>query len=96
MAGSPVVAHPRIEFVSISVGESAHDVDAFRRETSSMPWTHALVGPEGLRPVQELSGGSAIPAWMLVGPDGIMLAVGGSLRGDAELMPALERALAKP
>jgi thiol-disulfide isomerase/thioredoxin len=93
LRGLSPVTSPRIEFVSISVDESARDVEAFRRESWSMPWTHAIVASEGLGPVWKLFGVGAIPAWVLVDGDGVVLAVGGALQGDTELMPTLERAL---
>jgi thiol-disulfide isomerase/thioredoxin len=96
LRGLAPVDDPRVEFVSISVDESPRDVEAFRRESWSMPWTHAIAAADGLRPVWQLFGVGAIPAWILVDADGSVLEVGGALDNDSVLMPALERALAEP
>ncbi|MCY1071349.1 hypothetical protein OV090_41790 [Nannocystis sp. RBIL2] len=78
------VERPKIEFVSVSLHQSPDDVQAFRKEHWSMPWTHAFVGRAREKEVMETA--------VLVDGTGVIVEVGGALRRE-RLLPTLERAL---
>ncbi len=87
------VERPRLEFVFVSLDQSAGDVEKFREQHWSMPWTHAFVGRAGEQAVMARLGFSGVPTAVLVDGQGIIREVGGALRGE-RLLPTLEKALA--
>lgn len=94
LRGLEPVASPRLEIVSVSVDDTEADVAAFRRESWSMPWTHAFVGHVGMLELWALWGVWSIPTTVLVDEAGTILALGESVQGD-QLLPTLERVLAE-
>ncbi|WP_434417682.1 TlpA family protein disulfide reductase [Nannocystis pusilla] len=87
------VERPRIEFLFVSIDQSPGDVQAFRDEHWSMPWTHAFVGRDGEAATMARFGFSGVPTGVLVDAAGTIVEVGAALRGQ-QLLPTLERALA--
>lgn len=77
------VDDPRVEFVFVSLDHAPAEVDRFRSEHWSMPWTHAFVELDTESAVKEQFGVSGVPTAVLVGEDGTILALGAALRGDA-------------
>ncbi len=53
----------------------------FRAEKWKMDWLHTFLGEEVNKPVTKIFEVMAIPKPILVNPEGIMVEVGGSLRG---------------
>jgi thiol-disulfide isomerase/thioredoxin len=94
LRGLEPVASPRLEFVLVSVDDTEAEVETFRRESWSMPWTHAFVGHTGMRELWALWGVRSIPTTVLVDETGTILEMGESLRGD-RILPTLERVLAE-
>ena len=88
------VDRPKLEFVFISLDEDPSEVDEFRKQHWSMPWTHAWVGRDGMAEVQERYGFSGSSMIVLVDESGTILEAEKSLRGD-QLLPTLERVLAE-
>jgi thiol-disulfide isomerase/thioredoxin len=86
---------PAIEFVFVSLDAEPGDVEAFRKQHWSMPWTHAFVGSVGEAEAMTRYGFSGVPTAVLVDETGTILATDMAVRGDA-LLPALEQALAEP
>ena len=71
------------EILSVAISDTADDVAAFRRDRFPMPWRHAL-HPEGSTfAAGELFEFTGVPAYVLVGPDGIILAEGKGAEGEA-------------
>ncbi len=72
-----------LEIVSVAVRDTAEEVAAFRADRFPMPWTHAL-HPEGSTVAAgaelEFSG---VPAYVFVGPDGVVVAEGEGAFTDA-------------
>lgn len=73
-----------LDILSVATYDTAEAIEAFRRERGfPMPWRHALLPDdemEALRAAFEFSG---IPAYLLIGPDGVVLAEGAGARGEA-------------
>ncbi|MEZ4383794.1 MAG: TlpA disulfide reductase family protein [Nannocystaceae bacterium] len=86
------VARPRVEFVFVSLDRSPADVQAFRADNWSMPWTHAFVGLDGYVETQARFGFTGVPTGVLVDGSGAIVELDGALRGE-ELLPTLRRAL---
>ncbi|MCY1070346.1 TlpA disulfide reductase family protein [Nannocystis sp. RBIL2] len=82
---------PDIEFVFVSLDQKPGDVEAFRAQQWSMPWTHAIVGPEDAGGVWERFGFMGIPMGVLVDGAGTIVALSNDLR-DHELLPTLQQA----
>ncbi|PCC68374.1 Thiol-disulfide isomerase or thioredoxin [Nannocystis exedens] len=87
------VERPKLEFVFVSFDQSPAEVEKFRAQHWSMPWTHAFVGRDGDDEVMARYGFSGVPTGVLVDGAGTIVALGGDLRGEA-LLPTLQRALA--
>lgn len=78
------------EILSFSLDKNAADIAPFRKAKHPMPWKHAfLPGMKG-HPIAEAYGAAGIPKYVLVGPDGKILASDAELRGEK-----LEATLAK-
>ena len=82
------------EILSFSLDKRASDVAPFRKAKLPMPWKHAFLPGAKLNPVAEAYGAAGIPKYVLVGPDGVILASGSELRGE-KLQGTLEKALGK-
>lgn len=82
-----------LEIVSVATFDSAEAVAAFREKGFPMPWRHALLPDAEMEPVRETFEFTGIPAYILVGPDGVILAEGGGARGE-DLAAALADHLA--
>lgn len=83
---------PNIEFLFVSFDQSPGEVQHFRNEYWSMPWTHAFVGRADEKEIMERYGFSGVPTAVLVDGTGTIVEVGGALRRD-RLLPTLERVL---
>jgi thiol-disulfide isomerase/thioredoxin len=81
---------PRFDILSFSLDKKAADVAPFRATKQPMPWKHAFLPGAKANPVAEAYGAAGIPKYVLVGPDGRILAADASLRGEN-----LEATLAK-
>jgi len=78
------------EILSFSLDKKTEDIAAFRQAKQPMPWKHAFLPGMKNHPIAEAYGAAGIPKYVLVGPDGKILASDGDLRGDK-----LEGTLAK-
>ena len=78
------------EILSFSLDKKAEDIAAFRKAKQPMPWKHAFLPGMKNHPIAEAYGAAGIPKYVLVGPDGKIVASDGDLRGDK-----LEGTLAK-
>lgn len=78
------------EILSFSLDKKAEDIAAFRQAKQPMPWKHAFLPGMKNHPIAEAYGAAGIPKYVLVGPDGKIVASDGELRGDK-----LEGTLAK-
>ncbi|MCX4247831.1 TlpA family protein disulfide reductase [Paraliomyxa miuraensis] len=88
------VEHPKVEFVFVSLDANPSDVEAFRTEHWSMPWTHGFVGHSGEKAAMERFGFFGVPTTILVDEKGTIVEYGNALRGE-NLLPVLERTLAE-
>jgi thiol-disulfide isomerase/thioredoxin len=88
------VAEPDVEFLFISFDATAKDVEKFRRDSWSMPWTHAFVGQAEQTAVMKQFGFSGVPTAVLVDSSGTIIEYGESLRGR-KLRATLEKALGR-
>ncbi len=79
----------RFAIVSLSVDERIDEPNRFQ-EKRKLPWTQAFLGGGIHSPTPGAFGVRAIPAFVLVGPDGKIVARG--MRGD-EIKKAVEKAL---
>ena len=84
---------PQLEFVFVSLDQEPGEVEAFRAQQWSMPWTHAIVRPEDAGTAWERFGFMGIPMGVLVDEAGTIVALGTDLR-DHALLPTLQRTLA--
>lgn len=82
------------EILSLSMDRKPSDVAPFRKAKFAMPWKHAFLPGAKLNPMTIAYGAVGIPHYVLVGPDGRILAAGASLRGD-KLEPTLAKHLGK-
>ena len=71
-----------LEILSFSLDKRPEDVAAFRKAKQPMPWKHAFLPGMKAHPVAEAYGAASIPQYVLVGPDGRILASGNALRGE--------------
>jgi|GEM_PF-422272 len=78
------------EILSFSLDKNAADIAPFRQTKQPMPWKHAFLPGMKNHPIADAYGAAGIPKYVLVGPDGKILAADGDLRGET-----LEAALAK-
>ena len=78
------------EILSFSLDKKAADIAPFRKAKHPMPWKHAFLPGMKTHPIAEAYGAAGIPKYVLVGPDGTILASDGALRGEK-----LEGTLAK-
>ncbi len=78
------------EILSFSLDKKTEDISAFRKAKQPMPWKHAFLPGMKNHPIAEAYGAAGIPKYVLVGPDGKIVASDGDLRGDK-----LEGTLAK-
>lgn len=81
-----------LEIVSVSLDQSVEDIERFRETNWNMPWLHSFAEGMFTSEIPELFEVSGIPKPVLVGPDGIIIAAGPSLRG-AKLEQVLEKHL---
>lgn len=72
----------RLDILSFSLDKRPEDVAAFRKTKHPMPWRHAFLPGMKAHPVAEAYGAAGIPKYVLVGPDGTILAAGSELRGE--------------
>lgn len=77
------------ELISLSLDQSEDDITKFRQGKWKMPWLHAFMQKDPNRKVVRTFQVQYIPKPILIGPDGRILALESSLRGDA-----LEKTLA--
>lgn len=70
------------EIVSVATFDSVEAVAAFRDDGFPMPWRHALLPDADMEPTRETFEFNGIPAYVLVGPDGVILAEGAGASGD--------------
>jgi len=84
--------HPRgLEVLSLSFDLKAADVAPYRKDAAHpMPWHHAFVEKGFQSDLAKAFAVTGIPKPILVGPDGRIVAMGESLRGEN-----LEKTLAK-
>ena len=73
---------PGFEILSFSLDRKPADVDAFRKAKQPMPWKHAFLPGMKAHPVAEAYGAAGIPLYVLVGPEGRILASGQELRAE--------------
>jgi len=78
------------EILSFSLDKKAEDIAPFRKTKQPMPWKHAFLPGMKKHPIAEAYGAAGIPKYVLVGPDGKILASDAELRGEK-----LEAALAR-
>ncbi|MCE1228629.1 MAG: TlpA family protein disulfide reductase [Firmicutes bacterium] len=71
-----------LEILSFSLDRKPEDVAAFRKAKQPMPWKHAFLPGMKAHPIAEAYGAAGIPKYVLVGPDGVILASDSDLRGD--------------
>ena len=79
-----------LEILSFSLDKKPGDIAPFRKTRQPMPWKHAFLPGMKAHPIAEAYGAAGIPKYVLVGPDGKILASDGELRGER-----LEGTLAK-
>ncbi len=82
------------EILSFSLDKKAADIAPFRKTKQPMPWKHAFLPGMKAHPIAEAYGAAGIPKYILVGPDGRILASDGDLRGE-KLEKTLESILGK-
>jgi thiol-disulfide isomerase/thioredoxin len=82
----------RFVMLSLSVDEKVEDAKEFQ-EKKKLPWTQAFLGEGVHSPTLKSFGVRAIPAFVLVGPDGKIVARG--MRGDG-IKEAVAKALKTP
>jgi thiol-disulfide isomerase/thioredoxin len=82
----------RFVILSLSVDEKIDQPKEFQ-ETRKLPWMQAFVGEGVHGPIPQMFGIRAIPALVLLGPDGKIVARG--MRGE-EIKESVSRALATP
>ena len=81
----------KLRILSLSFDRRAEHIALFRRQAATpMPWDHAFVAGGFDSALAQTYGVKGIPKPLLIGPDGIILAIGSSLRGEN-----LEQTLAK-
>lgn len=80
--GYSTISEPALELLSISFDHDAAKVAKFRAEQWPMPWTHAVPDPAAHKQLSEAFGVYGIPAMVLVGPDGTILASTPHLKAD--------------
>jgi len=68
--------------LSLSLDRTPEDIAKFRQEKWKMPWLHAFLNNEDNKEVIETFEVMAIPKAVFVGPDGMILATEGDLRGE--------------
>lgn len=78
------------EILSFSLDKKAEDIAPFRATKQPMPWKHAFLPGMKAHPIAEAYGAAGIPKYVLVGPEGTILASDADLRADK-----LEGTLAK-
>jgi thiol-disulfide isomerase/thioredoxin len=86
------VRRPEIEFVFVSLDATPREVESFRRQFWSMPWTHAFAGRDQEHDVMQRYGFSGVPMVVLIDEAGTILETERELRGE-KLLPTLERVL---
>ncbi len=82
-----------LEILSFSLDKKPGDVAPFRAKRLPMPWKHTWLEGAKANPVAEAYGAAGIPKYVLVGPDGTILAADATLRG-ADLEATLAKFLA--
>lgn len=89
--------HPRgLEVLSLSFDLKAADIAPYRKDAAHpMPWHHAFVEKGFQSDLAKAFAVTGIPKPILVGPDGKIVAMGESLRGE-ELEKTLAKALSVP
>ena len=78
------------EILSFSLDKKLEDIAPFRKAKLPMPWKHAFLPGMKAHPIAEAYGAAGIPKYVLVGPDGVIVASDADLRADK-----LETTLAK-
>jgi peroxiredoxin len=77
------------EILSFSLDRKVEDIAPYRKAKQPMPWKHAFLPGAKLHPIAEAYGAAGIPKYVLIGPEGTILAAGQSLRGkNLEETPA--------
>lgn len=71
-----------LEFLSLSCDRKVEDIAPYRAKGNPMPWKHAFLEGGTKGDVAQAYGVTGIPKPVLIGPDGKILAVGTSLRGE--------------
>ncbi len=80
--------------LSLSLDTSPADVTTFRKDKWPMPWLHTFIGRSSKSNILNEFEVAFIPKPILVNPQGIIIAMGDSLRGDG-LEKTLEKDLGK-
>ena len=70
------------EILSVATFDTVEAVASFRERGFPMPWRHALLPRADMEPTRETFEFTGIPAYVLVGPDGVVIAEGDGARGD--------------
>lgn len=70
------------EILSLSLDKKVENIAPFRKTKQPMPWKHAFLPGMKTHPIAEAYGAAGIPKYVLVGPDGKILAAGRDLRGN--------------
>jgi thiol-disulfide isomerase/thioredoxin len=78
------------DILSFSLDKKVEDIAPFRKSKQPMPWKHAFLPGMKAHPIAEAYGAAGIPKYVLVSPEGKILASDKELRGEK-----LETALAK-
>lgn len=78
------------EILSFSLDKDAAHIAPFRQKKFPMPWKHAFLPGMKAHPIAEAYGAAGIPKYVLVGPEGRIVASDAELRGEV-----LESTLAK-
>jgi hypothetical protein len=71
-----------LEILSLSLDRKIEDVTAYRQGTWRLPWRQTILTGGQQDPVARDFEVQGIPRLLLVGPDGVILAVDSALRGD--------------
>ncbi|RMH65209.1 MAG: hypothetical protein D6677_03005 [Calditrichaeota bacterium] len=81
-----------LTILSLSLDPKPDDVDAYRKEKWAMPWLHAFLENDFDNPMCKRFEVHGIPAPLLIGPDGSILATQEDLRGT-RLIKTLDKYL---
>ncbi|MBP1626730.1 MAG: Thiol-disulfide isomerase or thioredoxin [Holophagaceae bacterium] len=83
----------KFQILSLSFDRKVEHIAPFRKQAATpMPWSHAFVEGGFTSPLAQAYGVMGIPKPLLIGPDGIIVANGGDVRGE-KLLETLRKHL---